>query len=273
MARHQYKKRPNFHVTAVQIDLNCDGFTYHKWGNPQKCRAGDWLVNNAGDTYTVEKAYFADHYQLLRPGLYEKVGAVWAEQAPQDGAIETLEGMSNYLAGDYLVYDRPSGGDAYAVNKNKFENMYELQSEPGELSDTQRDYIEQRVKPERDWFDRKARKNRVNYYLWQTLTIITAALVPVFSSVDEPNGVLIAFLGGASAIFAGFLSLFKFQENWVKYRSTCEDLKSHLAQFSVFEGAYHNKHTAFALLVENCERILGAERGQWMQRVHGVAEE
>ncbi|WP_052691845.1 DUF4231 domain-containing protein [Teredinibacter purpureus] len=264
--RQQYLKRPGFHVTAVQLDLNFEGFGYNKWGDGQKCSAGDWLVNNCGDTYTVEKEYFIQHYEEVSPGQFEKIAPVWAEIAKTDGAIETIEGTSAYITGDYLVFDRSIGGQAYAVTKLSFERMYEVVPEPIELSAAQESYLEQRLEKQIQWYDRSAHFNRINYFLWQTLTIIAAALVPVLSTGDNPNVILIAVLGSASAIFAGLLSVFKFQENWVKFRASCEDLRSHISQFRVQSGGYDNRTLAFKLLVENCERIIGAERGQWVQQ-------
>lgn len=52
--RCKYLKRSTEFVVAIQIDLDMDGFTYQKWGGTQRCKRGDWLVNNNGDLYTVD---------------------------------------------------------------------------------------------------------------------------------------------------------------------------------------------------------------------------
>src|SRR5262249_14965503 len=52
-ARRRYKKKPTAFVTAVQLDLDTEGFTYNKWGGKQVCKRGDWLVDNNGGKYTV----------------------------------------------------------------------------------------------------------------------------------------------------------------------------------------------------------------------------
>ncbi|WP_075184781.1 DUF4231 domain-containing protein [Teredinibacter haidensis] len=264
--RTQYKKRPNFHVTAVQIDLDCSGFAYKKWDGDQHCNAGDWLVNNSGDTYTVEKNYFRECYQEISPGQYEKTAAVWAEEAVGDGEISTIEGSTVYAAGDYLVFDRPAGGESYAIKRQNFNRMYEAVEDPEELSRAQHDYITNRLQFHITWYDKKAGNNRIQYHCWQTLTIVTAALVPVVSAIDYDTGPLIAILGGASAVSGGILSLFKMQENWVKFRAACEDLKSHLAQYKICAGIYEHHDNAFNTLAENCESIISAERGQWVQQ-------
>jgi hypothetical protein len=37
-------------VIAVRLDLETDGFSYRKWGDTQRCKAGDFIVSNDGDT-------------------------------------------------------------------------------------------------------------------------------------------------------------------------------------------------------------------------------
>lgn len=262
--RIEYRKSAKFHVSAVKLDLDFDGFAYRKWDNEQVCAQGDWLLNNGGDTYTVDGDYFKDHYQEITPGQFAKIGAVWAEEASEDGVIETLEGRTSYKIGDYLVFDRPIGGDAYAIKKSKFELMYEPVEIDENLPERQAKYLE-RLENLVTWYEIKASKSRFYSYLFQAIAVLAAASVPVFSSMDMPNKFLIASLGGLSAAISGILSLFQFQTNWIKFRSTCEDLKSHLAQFRAIAGIYEDRHKAFNLLLENCEQLISVERGQWAQ--------
>ncbi|MCP5144483.1 MAG: hypothetical protein H6978_06635 [Gammaproteobacteria bacterium] len=121
----RYRKKQQQVVTAVQLALDTDGFTYRKWGGVQRCKPGDWIVNNDGDVYTVDAESFADTYAQISPGRYVKTAIVWAEVAANDGAIETKEGATQYSAGDYIVYNGPQRTDGYAVKTEKFQSMYE----------------------------------------------------------------------------------------------------------------------------------------------------
>jgi hypothetical protein len=123
--RLKYVKRPDQTVHAVRLALDTDGFTYHKWGGQQRCKAGDWIVNAEGDTYTVDADTFARTYRQVRDGVYLKLTPVWAEQATAAGMVPTKEGSTEYQPGDYLVSNQEDGGDSYAVAKAKFEQMYE----------------------------------------------------------------------------------------------------------------------------------------------------
>ena len=123
--RQKYFKREQTEVIAVQLDLDTDGFTFHKWGDEQTCKQGDWLVNNGGNVYTVDRDAFARSYRAESSGLYRKIAPVWAEQTERAGMIYTIEGVTHYEAGAYLVFIDEEGKDGYAVEAPALEAMYE----------------------------------------------------------------------------------------------------------------------------------------------------
>jgi hypothetical protein len=123
--RKKYKKKPSSFITAVQLDLDTEGFTYNKWGGKQVSKRGDWLVNNNGDTYTVAEESFAQTYEFVSPGVYVKSATVWVEVAENPGKLKTKEGETAYEAGDYLVYNNEDDTDAYAMKSASFKAMYE----------------------------------------------------------------------------------------------------------------------------------------------------
>lgn len=113
-------------MTAVQLNLDTEGFTYRKWGGEQRCRPQDWLVHSDSDCYTVNKESFARTYRELSPGRYIKHASVWAEQADESGSIPTKEGSTDYEAGDYLIDNGEDDSDCYAIDKERFEHLYTL---------------------------------------------------------------------------------------------------------------------------------------------------
>ena len=121
----EYRRKKRTSVTAVQLDLDTEGFVYQKWGGTQRCKRGDWVLNNQGDVYTVDSESFDRTYRLISPGVYEKNAPVWAEKAAEPGAIQTKEGATTYEAGDYLVFNDPTGNDGYAVKGSTFHSLYE----------------------------------------------------------------------------------------------------------------------------------------------------
>lgn len=123
--RHKYRKRADRTVVAVQLALETQGFTYEKWGGTQTCKAGDWIVDNEGEVYTVDRESFARTYRQAGKGTYLKDTPVWAEVAAESGRMKTKEGFTEYRAGDYLVFNDEEGGDPYVIVADTFASMYE----------------------------------------------------------------------------------------------------------------------------------------------------
>jgi hypothetical protein len=129
--RRRYRRKPDQAVTAVRLALDFDGFSYRKWGGTQRAQAGDWLVDNGGDVYTVAADSFAGTYRQASPGRWVKAAPVWAEKAARAGSVATKEGRTDYAAGDWLVSNGEDGSDAYAISAAKFEQLYEPDPDAG----------------------------------------------------------------------------------------------------------------------------------------------
>jgi hypothetical protein len=120
----RYRKRPAQAVTAIRLELDTEGLRYRKWGAEQWGRAGDWLVDNRGDVYTVAADVFARTYREITPGRYIKTTPVWARRAETAGTLPTREGVSHYMAGDYLVFNQADETDGYCMAAERFHAMY-----------------------------------------------------------------------------------------------------------------------------------------------------
>ena len=122
----RYRRKEATLISAVQLDLDTEGFTYRKWGGEQFCKPGDWIVDNGGDVYTIDQETFRRTYREVEAGRYTKSTPVWAERAEVSGVIKTKEGETHYEAGDYLVYNAAERCDGYAMSPDKFRQLYEL---------------------------------------------------------------------------------------------------------------------------------------------------
>jgi hypothetical protein len=118
-------------VVAVRLTLDIDGLVYRKWGAEQRAKAGDWLVDNDGDLYTVDADVFARTYRPAGtcPGTYVKTTAIWATRAQKRGSVRTKEGVTHYQPGDYIVSNSEDQSDEYAMSAEKFERLY-MPAEP-----------------------------------------------------------------------------------------------------------------------------------------------
>src|ERR1043166_1000312 len=101
----RYIRSPNSPVVAIRLDLDIEGLVYRKWGDVQRAKRGDWLVDNGGDVYTVAADVFERTYCPTSngPGTYVKATPVWATKAETAGSVVTKEGRTHYEAGDYIV--------------------------------------------------------------------------------------------------------------------------------------------------------------------------
>jgi hypothetical protein len=124
-ALRKYRRRDNTPVAAVQLALDTDGFSYRKWGAEQRCKPGDWLVESGDEIYTVDSRTFARTYRRVGLGVYEKVAPVWARRAESAGVIATLEGPTHHAAGDYLVYQERAARAGWAIDAQRFAELYE----------------------------------------------------------------------------------------------------------------------------------------------------
>ncbi|MCB1507042.1 MAG: hypothetical protein KDJ47_18915 [Hyphomicrobiaceae bacterium] len=87
--RRRYRRKPDQAITAVQLDREFRSFSYRKWGHDQLAQPGDWLVDNAGDIYTVAADTFARTYREVAPCRWVKSVPVWAEQTAESGSVAT----------------------------------------------------------------------------------------------------------------------------------------------------------------------------------------
>ena len=121
----KYFRRPDTAVKAIQLALDMDDLTYKKWGEVQSAAAGDWLVENEGDTYTVDNDSFQNTYRSVGPAQYIKTEPIWARKAIEAGKITTKEGETPYQAGDMIVFNNEDETDGYSMSLQKFEKLYE----------------------------------------------------------------------------------------------------------------------------------------------------
>lgn len=73
-------------------------------------------------------------------------------------------------------------------------------------------------------------------------------------------------MGSLIAVIEGAQQLFKFQENWINYRSVCENLRREQYLYLARAGHYADAPDVDILLAESVERILGQESTHWAER-------
>lgn len=133
---------------------------------------------------------------------------------------------------------------------------------------TTNDYLANRVDNQIDWYDKKSSWNQSMFKRLQILQIIAAASIPILAGFITPETIdmkhIVAGIGALIAIISGILSLYKFQENWIQYRTVSESLKRQKYLFLTKTYPYHTDD-AYHVLVENVENLISQENSKWSQ--------
>ena len=127
--------------------------------------------------------------------------------------------------------------------------------QPG--NDVTLDHLQDQI----EWYDRKSLFNQRRFKIVKIVGIVSAALIPALSSrgpvwITSALGVLIVVLEGIQ-------QLNKYHENWIAYRSTCEQLKHEKFLYLATAGIYGAATDEHALLAERIESLVSQEHAKW----------
>ncbi len=129
-------------------------------------------------------------------------------------------------------------------------------------------YFKERLEDQIIWYNKKSRFNKRIYLILSTIGIVAASSIPfLVSYVTEKNPefkIVVGILGVFIAIITGAIALFKCQELWIEYRTTCELLNQQRYLFETGTKPYDGDD-AFHILVENVEYIISKELSRWSQ--------
>ena len=129
------------------------------------------------------------------------------------------------------------------------------------------EYIKSRVTNQIDWYDKKSVSCQNKYKLTQTIEIVLAALIPLLSAYSKDCifiAIIVGLLGSAIAIIESLTKLYKWHENWIEYRTTCELLRYQKHLFETKSAPYNTEPENIEnIFVRNIENIISAENNKW----------
>lgn len=132
----------------------------------------------------------------------------------------------------------------------------------------QETYLKERLEDQIVWYDRKSLYNQRWFKRLQVASIFGSASIPFLTGyITETTLALkltVGALGLAVALTTAILGLYKFQENWLEYRTTCESLKHEKYRFLTRSEPY-NRRNPFRLLVDRVENLISQENTAWRQ--------
>ncbi|XZF14084.1 DUF4231 domain-containing protein [Chitinophagaceae bacterium MMS25-I14] len=131
-------------------------------------------------------------------------------------------------------------------------------------------YIEDRVNPCLDWYDRKSKINKHTYFTFTISEIVLAALIPFISGMHEADAdkikYILSLIGVILTILGGIALLGKYQEKWINYRRISENIKKEKYMY-LMKVAPYDGSDAEEIFVKNTEYEMEREVRSWyMQR-------
>lgn len=138
---------------------------------------------------------------------------------------------------------------------------------------TEKEYLTDRLEDQITWYDKKSCWNQKWYKRLKASEIVISALIPFASGfILEPlwGKYLIGTLGLTVTILASLMSILKFQENWISYRTTCETLLHEKYFYETKTGPYSEEQNPLSTLVERVENLISKENTCWQQNNKGL---
>lgn len=131
-----------------------------------------------------------------------------------------------------------------------------------------RNYIDNRLLGQIEWYDKKSAIYQKKYKKWTIASAVLSAIIPILTLALEYSVVFkfaIAIISSIVSVISSILTLNKYKELWVQYRTNCEILKSVLHRYYTRTGEFNSSedHENFKSLVTSCENYLTKEFSTW----------
>ncbi len=136
----------------------------------------------------------------------------------------------------------------------------------------QEEYIKERIDDQIEWYSKKSSRAQLWFKSMRIFEISAASTIPFLAGyASETNQIIIGLLGVCIAIVAGIISINKFQETWIQYRTTSESLKHHKYLYQTESKPYDGENS-FKMLVATTEALISKENSNWNIYIKQIEE-
>ncbi len=126
-------------------------------------------------------------------------------------------------------------------------------------------YLEERYDDQINWYSNKASFNKRCYQIFQWGVIILSSTVPVLVAlVPKENQWITIIISVLLSIGTAGLKTFKFQENWISYRTVSETLKKEKYFYDAELDEYADSDDKEGLFVDRVESLISRENSLWV---------
>ena len=132
------------------------------------------------------------------------------------------------------------------------------------------DYLKNRYWDQINYYEVKAGHNQRIYRCLQWALIILAALTPALIEfnlndlIGKGFGHIATLTSVIVVILTAALKTFKYQENWINYRTTCEALKKEIYLYDAGLSDYQQSDDREAQFIDRVEALLARENTIWL---------
>jgi len=128
------------------------------------------------------------------------------------------------------------------------------------------DYINRRWEDQKKWYSNKSRFAKKGHLCFQIAIIIGTVLITLLTNLMV-NSIVVSSIASTVVILVAISQLMKFEENWIRYRTTAESLKKEKFFFDTLTGPYSNSENPQQDFVERVESLISVEHQTWYQEI------
>jgi len=127
------------------------------------------------------------------------------------------------------------------------------------------EYQKGRYRDQIDWYDKRAMENHRRYKVLQWTAIVLSVVTPILiiAEIGQSKWIVVV-IAALVAISTAALKTFKYQENWINYRTTCETLRKEIHFYDACIQGYEAAEDKEALFVERVESLISRENTLWV---------
>ena len=134
-------------------------------------------------------------------------------------------------------------------------------------SENFKEYLEKRYYDQLKYYDKSSGLNQKKYKNFQWILIVLSAITPVLAAINSENfniQFIVVIVSSIVAILTTGMKTFQFQELWVNYRATSEQLKPEIHYYNFNVGPYGMPGVdKESLFISRVESILDKEHQGW----------
>jgi hypothetical protein len=126
-------------------------------------------------------------------------------------------------------------------------------------------YLTERYEDQINWYGFKSARNKRIYYFLQWLVIILSSTLPfLVIALPEQHKMIPAIVSLVLAIITAAAQTFRFQENWIRYRTMAETLRRERYLFEADLGEYAGSTNKRSMFVNKVESLISSENSLWI---------